>query len=128
MEVDDDFSPKLSHKTNLENYPKKALDVAHCEYEEGEQQDLKGIVIGYANDKERGYAYISLVAVRKKYRSQGVARKLMLSFIRYASNIEFIKIIGIHTNNPIALKLYQDLGFSVIEDSNNRYYLEFKIR
>lgn len=128
LEVDDDFSPKLSQKVELSDFTTKVLDKAHCVFENGEKQDIIGVVVGYANDKEKRYSYISLVAVGKKYRKQGVAKRLLKQYVEYASSIPYIDTIGIHTNNPIALKMYMELGFVVIEEINKRYYLEYKVR
>ena len=127
-EVDDEFTPKLSQKNELTEFVKKALEKGHCIFEDGETEDLKGVVVGYANDQYKRYSYISLVAVGKKYRKQGVAKRLVKKFVHYASSVPFIDIIGIHTNNPIALNMYLGLGFATIEEKDQRYYLEYRIR
>ena len=128
LEVDGEFSPKLSEKIELSEFTSKALKKGHCVFENGDEQDLKGVVVGYANDKVKRYSYISLVAVGKKYRKQGVAKRLVKQFVEFVSSIPYIDTIGIHTNNPIALKMYIDLGFIVIEEINRRYYLEYRVR
>lgn len=35
--------------------------------------------------------------------------------------------VGIHTNNPIAYKLYQKLAFEYVSDCDNRFYLEYHL-
>ncbi len=123
--VDHDFSPYLSDKTDLEDFAEKISKVSHYEYEMSDNGEIKGMVVGYANDRVRKFAYISMVAVHPQHRKQGVAKRLILAFIKYVSNIEYIKILGIHTNNPVALNLYKEVGFVIVSESNGRYYLEY---
>ena len=71
-------------------------------------------------------AYIPLVGVLPAYRRRGIAKKLMLEAISYVNSKEF-KVVGIHSNNPIAVKAYCDLGFDIIED-DERKYMELMIK
>lgn len=123
--VDQEFSPKLSEKTDLEEFAHKIYNVAHFEYEISDNGELKGLVVGYANDRDKQFAYISMVAVHPQFRKQGIAKRLTMAFIKYAKNVGFVKTLGIHTNNPIALNLYKELGFVLISECNGRYYLEY---
>jgi len=122
--VNADFVPHLSQKVDLAEFVHKAYCVAHCEVEE--TTFIKGLVVGYANDKDKKLSYISLVAVHPNCRQNGIARKLVTNFINYAKTIPYINAVGIHTNNPIALELYKSIGFKIIEKVDNRYYLEYK--
>lgn len=126
-EVDLEFHPNLSKKTDLHVFAKKAIEIAHCEYEEDETGNLKGLVVGYNNDIQNGYSYISLVAVSPNCRKQGIAKKLITQFIAYTKNLIYIQKIGIHTNNNIALMLYQNIGFEIVSECDGRYYLEYKL-
>ncbi len=75
--VDGDFSPPLSQKTDLQEYADKMYKNAElfCEYlPSGE---IKGLVAMYANDRERQYAYITLVVVSSLHREQGIATRLL---------------------------------------------------
>lgn len=126
-DVDSEFHPNLSNKTDLHLFAKKAIEIAHCEYEEDENGNLKGLVVGYTNDIQNGYSYISLVAVSPNYRKRGIAKKLITQFIAYAKKLIYIKKIGIHTNNPIALSMYQNIGFEIISECDGRYYLEYEL-
>lgn len=52
----------------------------------------------------------------------------MRKAISYVKNLgkDKINCIGIHTNNAIALYLYEKLGFVVQSELDNRKYLELK--
>jgi len=125
--VDGDFAHRLSDSINFEEFSQKAIYVAHTESEIDEDGHIKGLVVGYANNKETGIAYISFVAVTSKFRKQGIARRLMLRFVDYAGSIPFIKHVGIHTYNPIAMHLYKEIGFVEKSVSKGCYYLEYSI-
>lgn len=83
----------------------------------------------YANDFVKKYAYIPLLAVAPEYRKQGIARMLMNEAIDYVRELgsEKIQVIGIHTSNPIAFDFYKELGFRLLDESNNREYLELHL-
>ena len=127
-EVDKDFHPPLSEKTDLKEYVAKILEKAMLFYELSDSGDIKGLVIMYANDFEKKYAYIPLVAVSPLYRKQGVVYKLLGESLQYLNTLKGeIQVLGIHTNNPVALVLYQKMGFKSVETVNGRTYLELKL-
>ena len=120
-EVDKDFHPTLSEKTDLKEYVAKILEKAMLFYELSDSGDIKGLVIMYANDFEKKYAYIPLVAVSPLYRQQGES-------LQYLNTLKGeIQVLGIHTNNPVALALYQKMGFKSVETVNGRTYLELEL-
>ena len=125
--VDNDFYPPLSEKTNLALYVDKILDKAILFCDLTDSGTIKGLIVVYANDYARKYAYIPLVCVDPFYRNQGIAGNLLAEAIQYLKSLKGkIQILGIHSNNPIAIKLYKDFGFHVV-DSTERAYLELKL-
>lgn len=126
--VDDDFVPTLSQKTNLEEFCTKIMSKAKLFVSYAKDGNVKGLVVMYANDFEHHYSYVSLVAVDLSFRKQGIADDLMRKAISYVKNLgkDKINCIGIHTNNAIALHLYEKLGFVAQSELDNRKYLEMK--
>lgn len=127
-EVDTDFHPTLSEKTDLSLYADKILRnaILFCEFSSSGK--IKGLVVMYANDYEKKYAYIPLVAVSPAYRRLGLGHKMLVEALNYVKSLDGkILSVGIHTNNPIAYKLYQKLAFEYVSDCDNRFYLEYHL-
>lgn len=129
QKVDKDFTPYLSQKTDLSAFGDRLLSYANLFVSRAENGEIKGLVALYANDFVKRYAYIPLLAVAPEYRKQGIARKLMNEAIEYVKKLgtEKMQVIGIHTSNPIAFDFYKELGFRLLDESNNREYLELHL-
>lgn len=122
--IDEDFTPCLSDKVVLSDYVAKIMEKADLIIERGEG-DIRGLVVLYCNDEINRKAYISLVGVSTLYRNQGIAKRLMKQAIQIVKKKKF-RTLGIHSNNPVAIRLYQSLGFSILI-SGERSYLELRI-
>lgn len=122
-DIDEDFTPCLSSKVNLSEYIEKIQNQAELIVDQA--VSLRGLVILYCNDVVNYKAYISLVGVSREFRGMGIARKMMVEAIQKAQD-NGMKVIGIHSNNPIALNLYKTLGF-VTKEFGEREYLELKL-
>lgn len=126
--IDGDFTPSLSEKTNLEMFALKLKEHADLFYDLSEDGEIKALVCMYANDYEKKYAYIPLVGVHPQFRGQGLAAKLLLDAVDFVKAKEgLIKTIGIHSNNPIALKIYGKIGFKTVSEQNGRVYQELSL-
>jgi ribosomal protein S18 acetylase RimI-like enzyme len=122
--VNEDFNPPLTEKVCLEEYVKKITEKAELIIEYVDD-DIVGMVVLYCNDVISGIAYIPFCAVRKEFRGKGIAKSLMMSAINKVQERK-LSTLAIHSNNPIAIKLYQDLGFQIVE-GDVRVYLQYKI-
>lgn len=122
-DIDEDFSPCLSSKVDFEEFVLKIQN--HAELIVDKAVILRGLVVLYCNDVSNYKAYISLVGIRREFRGMGIARKLMIEAIQKAKD-NGMKIIGIHSNNVVALNLYKSLGF-VTKEFGEREYLELKL-
>lgn len=119
LRVDSDFRHPISSKVNLMEYAQKLLENAYVSSAiKGDK--IIGLVALYCNDPLRKRAYIPFVAVDKQHRGQHISKSLMSSAIAYAKGKDF-HIIGVHTENPVALNLYLSLGFKLIEDGEQKY-------
>lgn len=128
LDVDSDFNPVLSSKVDLKEYTERIVSKANIFCALTDNDDIIGVVVVYANDFDKQYAYIPLVSVSSAHRRQGIARKLMeytLSFIKSLNGK--ISVVGIHTYNRYAFDLYVKLGFKNISETDKRSYLEYTI-
>lgn len=122
--VDYDFPTPLSDRVDLMEYASKLADKATVSAV-FDNQDILAMVAMYCNDVVTGFAYVPMVAVVPKARGRKLSKALMKCAIQMARDNGF-KTIGIHTENPVALHLYESLGFVVIE-GEERKYLELKL-
>jgi len=122
--IDNDFNPPLSRKVNLRDYVEKIITNAELILD-FDGDEIIGLVVVYCNDELNERAYIPLVGVDSLHRKKGIAKKLMVQAIQLARQKGF-KVLGIHSNNQIAIDFYKVLGFSVI-CSDDRQYLELVI-
>lgn len=116
--IDNDFNPPLSSKTNLSDYVKKVIENAELIIDQKDGK-IRGLVVLYCNDYDTKSAYIPLVGVLSEFRGCGIAKKCMLEAINVARK-KGMKKIMIHSNNPVAIKLYKDLGFHIIEEGDRK--------
>ena len=124
LEVDKDFPTPLSNKVNLEEYADKLQRCAVI-FKATCGTTIMGMVAMYCNDTTSKSAYIPLVATKKDYRGLGIGKSLIGGAVCFARK-KGLKKIGIHTENPNALKLYASLGFKLIDD-DIRKYLELEL-
>lgn len=128
LDLDKDFVPRLSQKVDIYNWVDKLFSLA---YVTAAMQDdnLVGLVVFYANDKNFYKGYITYVAVSPLYRKQGLATNLLQYSFDTIKNVG-MKTIGIHTNNVNAMNLYRKVGFKLVsqqplpEYDLTRFYLE----
>lgn len=123
--VNNDFTPKLSHKIDLKEFVDKILLKSILIVEKDKDQ-IKGLIVLYCNNESEKKAYISLCAVDNRYRGIGIASNLLKKAIDIVKKKEY-NTIGIHSNNSIAIKMYQKQGFKIkkeFEQDNERIYLE----
>lgn len=129
--VSSSFIPELLPRINVAEYYLKLQknSTTTCCYD---SDKLVGIVTGYTNDNLRHESYIALVAVLKDYRGQRIASSLIDRFIEIARD-KGMKYITIHTNSLSAKRLYERIGFVVVNESFivelnvMRYKLKFSL-
>lgn len=123
--IDNDFSPSLSSKVSVSDYAEKILEKAELIIEISNGV-VMGLVVVYCNDIEDFTSYIPLVGVLREARGEGVAKRMMQKAITL-SKIKGMRRILIHSNNAIAIRLYKNLGFCVLEDGE-RKLLELNLK
>lgn len=121
-EVDHDFVPALSSRVNITEWASKVWSLAEIVVAR-EKEKVVGVIFYYVNDKETFKGYITYLAISSFYRNRGIAVELLQRCIKF-SRRSGMKIIGVHTNNPKAQKLYKKVCF---EEMNNIYIEEYKL-
>lgn len=126
-EIDNDFPTSLSDKVNLNEYVDKILDKAEIIVKR-ENDEIAGITVFYCNDPSKETAYAVLTGVRSQYRGRGIATFLKREQIKKVKELGFKKLL-FYTENPVAQKLYENLGGKVIESSvSGRVLMEIKFK
>lgn len=125
VEIDEDFNPRLIGRINIIHFINKIF-VRSSSYICLLNGCIIGLVVLYDNDNINYSSYISFVGVLKDYRGMGIAKKLLKLSINSAK-LHNMKTLGIHSNNLVAIKLYLELNFKIVDDSQDRKYLELKL-
>ena len=117
--VNKEYKPHLDAKVDLYLYAEKILNNAIL-FIESANTDIVGMVVLYCNDERTKNAYIPLVGVLPAYQHHGIASKLMNEAISCVKKSGY-KLIGIHSNNIVAINLYTKFGFIIKYDSERKY-------
>ena len=117
--INNEYNPPLDTKVELRQYAEKILNNAILLVEMIDE-NVVGMVVLYCNDENTKKAYIPLVGVLPTYQHRGIASKLMKEAIAFVREQGY-KLIGIHSNNMVAVHLYSKLGFTVKDDSERKY-------
>lgn len=121
-QINSDFIPTLTTKVNLNEFVEKIREKAVLICQRNTDNELVGLVVLYCNNTMEHKSYISLVGVLKDYRGCGIAKTMLNEAISYAKESGYY-VLGIHSNNPIAIQLYKKLGFC-IKENGERVYME----
>ena len=124
-QVNDEYRPPLDTKVVLCAYAEKILDHSILFVEEINGIGIVGMVVLYCNNENEKRAYIPLVGVLPTYQRRGIAKRLMQEAIVYVRQQGY-KVLGIHSNNMVAVKMYTKLGF-IVKDDSERKYMELYI-
>lgn len=73
-------------------------------------------------DKNDDSLLIDEIFIEKKYRSKGIGTSIIKTII---DNSNWNIYLWVYKENVKAFNLYKSLGFSVKDETNNRYYMEF---
>lgn len=115
---DEDFSVRLSQRTNITEYAKKIYDQS-VTFEAWYGGVLIGLVAAYINDLNFS-GYITNVTVERNFVGKGIAMTLMNMCIEYARKHYVNNItLEVLSGNYQALCLYEMLGFKKTETQGN---------
>ena len=126
IKISDDFMVPLLPRIDVhETYTKfKNLAVSVVCLESNK---IVGLAATYCNNLETRKGYTTFVGADKEYRGNHIGTNLMLLTIDEARK-KGMEYIGVHTNNPIAKRMYENIGFLQVDDNSGdhsyNWYLE----
>lgn len=87
---------------------------------------LAGKVKGYGNVDDHTPEFA--ISVKKEFRQQGIGRKLMQEMIALLKNKGYGKVSLSVNKDNYAYRMYQKLGFHVIQEQAEDYLMELELR
>ena len=125
---DEDFSPQLSTRLDIDEYGEK-LKTCAVNFEAWDGNMLVGIVSAYINNCDIMQAYIPMVCIDKSFSGRGIARRLMHEFINYANEKGFFESkLEVDKDNESAIALYKSLDYKVESQDNDSVFMIRKVR
>ena len=128
LDVNFDFPIPITDKISVDEFLKKIKKFGnvYCAYY---QKEIVGCAFFYVNDKVRNIAFLTLIAVSKKYRNYGIGGTLLDYMINYCEKLGFSTLqLYTHKLNVGARKFYFRRGFYEIDcDRENNVKLELKL-
>jgi ribosomal protein S18 acetylase RimI-like enzyme len=127
QEIDDEFEPSLSSRSNLAEYATKLM--AHAtDFAIYEEQRLSAFAAVYCNDPAGERAYLTLIAVAKSCRGRGLARTVLEMCLRYLQSRKFkVLELEVYKNNAAALAMYESFGFMRVRETETALLLAVSI-
>lgn len=79
-------------------------------------------IVEYMQEFQKENVFLYGISTKKKYRNHGYAREIMLKSEEYLKKIGYREIgLTVDPNNIVAIKLYRDLGYKIVEYQENEY-------
>ena len=124
VECDEKFCPPKWTKERLDKYAEKLSTNAHWILLENDGYK-KGFVAYYLNENNK-FIFISIIAVKKTYRGQGLGKWLMANVVELISDKFNIISLEVSKDNISAKKLYESFGFEIVEDRGQKVLMNRK--
>ena len=129
IKISNDFTVPLLPRIDVHETYVKFRDLAVCTICR-DSNKIVGIAATYCNNFETKKGYTTFVGTDKEYRGNYIGTNLMLQTIDEARK-RGMEMIGVHTNNPVAKKMYENIGFLQVDDKSGthsyNWYLEKKL-
>lgn len=128
-DVDSDFGIPLSNRVDLNVYARKLLEFGHV-FVVQEGDNYLALSAVYCNNKKISIAYLPILSVKKESRGKGYAQSLVREIVNVSSMNSMHKI-RVDSINPIAVKLYEKMGFNSYKIECHgcftKFFLELKL-
>jgi len=110
LEVGSLFDPPLSERTDIPEFARRVLEHGHvlCVRD---AVDTKAIMGFYCNDMTTRLAYMTILAVKREYRRQGLARLLFGKALEMVTAAGMSRVRLRTTANHPVIKMYREFGF-----------------
>lgn len=103
--------PPLQGRVDIEGFAAKIVSRAR-RFEAWQGDTLIGMVAGYCDRPDAGPAFITRVSVLPAWHHQGIASKLLESFVKHAEDSGFNEVVlEVYNANLSAIRLYEKAGF-----------------
>ena len=92
-------------------------------------QQIKGFIAFYANNKDNDFAFLSMIIIDKSIRGLGIGKMLIIQSEKIVWNKGFSKYkLEVLKNNNAAINLYINLGFKKIDSKEDVIVMEKKLQ
>lgn len=110
--VDTEFPIPLSKRINIQEYSEKLCNKGDIFITSSDEDEIAGLIAGYITHAEGDLGYISIIAVKQKYRKQGIAVELVKQFLDRAKTLgkKGVHVYTYKSNLP-ARNMYYRCGF-----------------
>lgn len=106
----------------INNYVNKTISKQICEYK---NIVLNNIVVGsFLITKNENGLLLDEIFIEEQYRNKGIGTSIIKSVISNANNNVYL---WVYKDNIKAIKLYKKLGFLIKEETDSRYYMEYRV-
>ena len=106
----------------INNYVNKTISKQICEYK---NIVLNNIVVGsFLITKNENGLLLDEIFIEEQYRNKGIGTSIIKSVISNANNNVYL---WVYKDNIKAIKLYNKLGFLIKEETDSRYYMEYRV-
>lgn len=110
--VDKDFPVPLSQKTDLAILAEKLVGKADI-FAKRVNGEVAGVAIGYITNSFSESSFLSIVAVKEKYRGFGIAKEVLANYLQAVRSAGSFYAADVYTKeeNKIAVQMYKSMGF-----------------
>ncbi len=106
----------------INNYVNKTITKQICEYK---NIFLNNIVIGsFLITKNENSLLLDEIFIEKQYRNKGIGTSIIKGVVSKSNNNVYL---WVYKDNIKAIKLYKKLGFLIKEETDSRYYMEYRV-
>jgi glycosyltransferase involved in cell wall biosynthesis/ribosomal protein S18 acetylase RimI-like enzyme len=112
IRLDEFYIPRISSRTDLEEYSVKLLENGRVFYAVNDEGKYIGLLAVYVNDTASQCAFISTISVLPEYQGSGISDNLMLKAFEVAVENGMRSIsLEVDLSNQRALAFYKKQGF-----------------
>jgi ribosomal protein S18 acetylase RimI-like enzyme len=88
-----------------------------------------GFVFFYCNDPQKESSYITLIITSPNARKKGLGSCLVEYVLKITKQRGFKRCaLEVRKENYVAIKLYESLGFMVVEDRGEKYLMQVEVQ
>lgn len=125
--IDKDFLPQLSSIISIPEYVEKIVKRSAI-FSIHRDGVLVAFASVYCNDFVNFTAYMSMLAVSKEYRNNGLALNILKNCIDFLKNNNFhVLRLEVYKTNFKAINFYKKIGFFQIRETDASVFMELNI-